>query len=377
MFEYMKTLTLSKSKMYCLSSDYFTDMVRAFFVVPVNTAELNSIKVATEAGKVNSDRTGDGEFTIADFYALVNAGEWTYETVAAFAPLYGSQGDAEDAIDLRDKVAFAISSSSGLSASGMLYTSSVTIINRDPDDTAFNNYRYSYPAPESAQAGELYDYCESLASLFKTPYVIAVNEGNTFGLGSDSLQAIRNQFKEGNVLFGGVICVGSLEYKEYQDLNAPTEEGFGVAPVPVYKAGDKYQTQIHNIGRIGAISATTEKFAQCSAFLNYQSLNSTKILNDYYKQYLQFGAAGGNKDNVDMLNYIRENVRSSFDKAFEDAIGKFFQTTDVDSNTDKWHIMIMNAEFQMLNMADRYLGVYEKKAEKLKVLEDEYEGLPD
>ena len=49
MYEYMRSLTLSRHKMYCVASDYFTDLVRAFFVVPVNVSALESITDASVA----------------------------------------------------------------------------------------------------------------------------------------------------------------------------------------------------------------------------------------------------------------------------------------------------------------------------------------
>ena len=106
-------------------------------------------------------------------------------------------------------------------------------------------------------------------------------------------------------------------------------KGFGVVPVPLYDidagwtAEAPYLTQIHNVGRPGAIAKNTTKFVECTAFLNYQSTHSTEILNQYYDYELTYGAVGGAAGTVEMLKYIRKNVRTSFDKAMEDAIGVF------------------------------------------------------
>ena len=384
MFEYMKSLTLSKFKMYCLSSDYFTDMVRAFFVVPVNLTLLNSIEVAEGGvqGQFNSDRDGDGDFNVDDFYQLVRDMEWNYDTLAQFCnAIYADEGDAnaEGALaDLSDRVGFAISSSSGLSSSGMLYTTSVIIIHRDWDDTR-NDYSYYYPEDNP----DLYAFCNSLNTLFNKTGVISVSDGQSGAYGATSLQAIRNRFAVNKVLFGGVICVGSLEYEEYLAMNE-SGDGFGVVPGMLYRAEDpetgetdRYLTQIHNIGRIGGISASTTKFAQCSAFLNYMSNNSTDILDEYYNYKLQYDVAGGSEGNVEMLQYIRENVRSSFDKAFEDAIGKFFNTVDEESNKNKWHTMIQNNFFQMTTMETEYERLYDTKEQYLESLVKEYDILPN
>ena len=395
MYTYMRSLTLNKFKMYCVSSDYFTDMVRAFFVVPVNIDVLESkIDVDIDcfedgyepdaATKYNSDRTGDQEFTIDDFYDLVWDGQWNYDTLAEFcADVYepGSQanttGNAHGC--LHDTLGFAISCSSGLSASGMLYTTTVKVIHNDWDESE-NDYIYSYPTENN----DLYNFAENMYNFFNnTDGAIAITneEDLGYGLGDGALVAIREQFAKGQVLFGGIICLGSLEYDTYSEM----EGGFGLAPAPLYRTvdpatgePDKYQTQIHNIGRVGAISATTTKFPQCTAYLDYQSLNSKKVIDEYYDFKLQYDIAGGG-ENVTMLQYIRENVRSSFDKAFEDALGRFFSSTDENADDNKWHKILMDNKFLVngSNMLTEYNKLIGTKIGYLEKLQSEYDSLPN
>ena len=393
MVEYMKSLTLSKTKMYCLSSDYFTDMVRAFFVVPVNINLINSVEVdLTTDNAFNSDRTGDGKFSIDDFYALVNDGQWNYTNLAKFAgAVVLDSGEDTSTTTLDDTVGFAISSSSGLSSSGMIYTTSVTIINRDWSD-AIQDYVYSYPDPDTedgaADIADLVKLCDNLNTLFSQPGIISVNdrdkEVSKYSVDQSSLLAIRTRFTENKVLFGGVICLGSLEYDVYQDMKEKKDSGFGVAPAPLYRdvnpetgKPDKYLTQIHNIGRIGAISKSTLKFAQCTAFLDYMSTHSTHILNEYYDYKLKYDIAGGTNGNAEMLEYIRYNVRSSFDKAYEDAIGKYFLAVDPNSNKNKWHEMVREASYKLTDMNTRYTSVYGDKANQLKKLWEDFPSLPE
>ena len=384
MYEYMRSLTLSKHKMYCLASDYFTDLIRAFLVVPVSLELINSIEVAPggEQDLYNSDRDGDGDFDIDDFYQLVRDQQWNYDILADFAgAIYADEGEsnAEGALaDLSDRVGFAISASSGLSAVGLLYTSSVVIIHRDWDDER-NDYSYYYPETNP----DLYRFCENLDTLFSKTGVISVRDGNSAQYGATSLQAIRNRFAVNKVLFGGVICVGSLEYEEYQAMNE-NGSGFGIVPVPTYRSinpeteePDPYLTQIHAIGRIGGISATTTKFAQISAFFDYMSNNSTDILNEYYDYKLQYDIAGGSEGNVEMLQYIRYNVRSSFDKVFEDAIGKFFETVEQGSMKNRWHTIMQDADFHLTTMETEYTRLYETKETYLQSLVKEYDILPN
>ena len=397
MVEYMKSLSLSKHKMYCLASDYFTDMVRAFFVVPVNIKLINQIPVDLSTDNAfNSDRTEDGKFTIEDFYELVLDGQWNYTTLAQFsAKITQDSGEDTSTTTLDDTVGFAISSSSGLSASGMVYTTSVTVINREWSD-AIQDYTYYYPNPTTDEGAkdiaDLVSLCNNLNTLFNQKGIISVNnldpecQKYSQSTGS-SLTAIRNRFANNTVLFGGVICLGSLEYDEYQAMKEDKQGGFGVVPAPLYRdvnpetnTPDKYLTQIHNIGRIGAISAKTYKFAQCTAFLDYMSTHSTEILNEYYNYKLKYDIAGGTSGangNATMLEYIRANVRSSFDKAYEDAIGKYFSGVDTESNNNKWHEMIRQAAFKMQDMQSRYDGIYSTKEQYLKNIWNDFNSLPD
>ena len=417
MMDYMRSLTLSKFKMYCLSSDYFTDMVRAFLVVPVNIGLLETLQTSgsynAETGKGDfladrettyaADGSVEQNYTIEDFYKLVNDMEWNYENLAKFSEAIFSEGsEGDDSVDLRDTVGFALGTGSGLPASGMLYTTSITIIDR-VYDVDKGDYTYSYPYMVQQGEGnnvsfvkgegtheELIAFCDNLSALFKQKGVIAVKSSDTFGYGDTDLKAIRARFASNNVLFGGVICLGSLEYDEYKTMNGQGGSGYGIVPVPLYRTNyvdaatgetlvDRYLTQIHNIGRIGAISYTTEKFAQCTAYLNYQSTHSTEILNEYYDYKLQYDVVGtGVKGNVEMLKYIRYNVRSSFDKAFEDALGKYYSATDDEAMKQQWHTMIKNNNYQLDNMAGYYDSLTPQKAWRLYNLENSiYPTLPD
>ena len=232
----------------------------------------------------------------------------------------------------------------------------------------------------------LFSFCDALTSLMsenKGIISISNDQAGVYHPG-DALLAIRNRFVNNRILFGGVICLGSLEYTDYRDM----EDGFGVVPVPLYRTEDengvaeKYMTQIHNIGRIGAINAKTTKFAKISAYLDYQSLNSTDVLEEYYEVKLCGDVAGGGAHKL-MLQYIRSEVRTSFDKAFEDAIGYLFVNESVGaggngadavetSEDQKWHAIIKKAHFECDagQMSNAYLSYVEDKKGRLDSLEE-------
>lgn len=402
MYEYMRSLTLSKHKMYCLSSDYFVDMVRAFFVVPVNIAMLEMIPVATDEttgelveGKANSDRTGDGQFNIDDFYAMVWADEWNYENLAALSSAITLEEGGADTIGIEDRIGFALATGSGLPASGMLYTTSITIVKKVLNGS---DYVYSYPNMKETATGEyvldnessdttfeqLDVFCKNLADLVATKGVITVSATDAAAVGvtgdGADTAVIRKRFVQDKLLFGGVIVLGGLEQQDYLDMKGEGKKGYGIAPVPLYHSdgGDEYLTQVHNNGKIGAISVGTKNFAQCTAFLNYQSMHSNEVLNEYYNHKLrQTVQVTGTDENSAMLIYIRGHVRSSFDKAFEDALGAHYNAqTDGKSDNSKWHAMIKNSNFSITDMRTLYGQYAGQKYKWLKDLELEYNRLP-
>ena len=385
MYEYMRSLTLSKHKMYCLSSDYFVDMVRAFFVVPVNIEMLNGIKMSNKEGAANSDRNGDGIFDIQDFYQLVWDGEWNYETLADLANAVTVQTGDEEGVGLDDTIGFALGTGSGLPASGMLYTTSITIVKREFNGS---DYEYSYPNMKQTAAGQfafdnesedetfeqLDTFCKNLATLVDNDGVITVSGQDATNAGyANEPEAIRKKFANNTLLFGGVIVLGGLEHQDYLAMKGEGKKGYGIVPVPFYhsEGGDEYLTQIHNNGKIGAISIGTKNFAQCTAYLDYQSTNSNKVLNEYYDQKLrQTVQVSGTDQNSEMLKYIRGHVRSSFDKAFEDALGAHYSAqSGGESDKNKWHTMIKDKNFQITDMRAQYASKAVTKAQNLYDLE--------
>ena len=425
MIDYMRSLTLSKDKVYCLASDYYVDMVRAFLVVPVNIELLETL-VATGSydadmgkGDFLADRVTtydtDGKvnenYTIEDFYQLVYDMEWNYETLAKFSAAIFREGeDADENIDLRDTVGFALGTSSEVGAMGMLYTTSISIIDR-AYDVEKSEYCYSYPNVIQSGSGEdvyfvngdgtyseLVAFTNNLNTLFSSNGVIAVGADDTYGYGTTDLTAIRARFADGKILFGGIVTLGSLEYDEYREMHdiprfssgKYINSSYGVAPVPLYRTNyvdtstgeivtDKYLTQVHSLGKIGAISYTTEKFAQCTAYLNYQSTHSSEILNEYYDYKLQYDVVGtAINGNVNILKYIRYNVRSSFDRTFEDALSAYHSESDIEAVNQKWHVIIMNENFKVSDMVSYYESLAPTKALRLYELENTvYPTLPD
>ena len=362
MADLMSSLTLSADKIYVVASDYFIDLIRAFFVVPVNVTLFNSIAETTV-----SDVNNDGVKDINDLFATVDNGDWTYDELMRLCAAV-SQSSSATLDFANDIIGFGLGQN-GLPAAGLVYTSSVTIIERDLETRT-----YTYPQNNE----DLYKLTDKIGELIDSKGVVYVTKADAEKVGQNTpLLGIREKFVNNEMLFGGIILVGSIEYPEYQSMK--NDGGFGLVPVPVYKDGDKYLTQIHVVGRAGAISSKSTKFSQCSAFLQYQSSYSTDILNEYYNYNLTQAATSASDTsldgNVDMLKYIRSNVRTSFDKLFEDAIGFLYLSVDSDSAANRYHTIIQ-ANGYKVDMRNQYSALVGNKQDCLRDLVALYNQLP-
>ena len=360
MYDYMESLTLSQEKMYVLASDYFIDLIRSFYVVPVNVKLLEG---------VGAKLTGNQNYSLDDFYDEVRAKKWTYDRVAEFSSaVYSNTGTANSGEDIEDVLGFVLSW--GDSSSGIIYSTDIKVINKEWV-AAKGDYEYSYPT-ESPDLYKLFDNIGTLVESTGVHY-IKHDEPNYKKYGASLQVAIRERFCDNKILFGDIIMVGSLEYDSYQRLK--DSSGFGVVPVPLYLSEEEitdenYLTSIHNTARPGGIARNTDYFTACTAFLDYQSTHSTEILNEYYDYNLQYNVADGSKGTVEMLQYIRYNVRSAFDKTFEDAIGVYNN-----AESYRWSYILEVQDFNYDIRVD-YKSYADTKDGWLKELYNEYPKLP-
>ena len=382
MYEYMTSLSIDETKMYLLASDYFIDLIRAYYCVPVNVAMLNALgdKDILGLGRTNN---------VTDFANAVSEGKWTYELLLKYCAQFQNSSVNSD------KKGFAIAQHS-LSSAGLLYTSSVRLFTdeRKVEGNSFipngTNSPYSYVDSNET----LYAFAEALEAMVKSTGVVRFTKSDNTGLGSNLL-AIREQFTSHRVLFGGVILLGSLEYQNYQEMKTGDGEGFLVVPVPLYTeyneaTNDIYSTQVHNVGRIGAISVLTEKFTECSAFLNYQSIRSKNVRDTYYNYDLLYSVVGGDsaeilEANKEMLTLLRDSVITGFDKAYEDSSALFNPDEKVNTLDGektfinlKWHDIMDQGDYLRANTIRTYYSQLKdaKEACMSKLFNNGYTMLP-
>ena len=372
MSDLMSSLTLSDEKFYVIASDYFIDLIRAFFVVPVNKT-LYDQKAPTMIEDLNEDGVKD----MNDFFEEVKNSDWTYDRLIEYCAAVAVDENNNTNWDINDTLGFALDSDGGMMASGLMYTTTLVIIKKEWDE---ENFQWNYAYPD--ENPDLETFASKVALLFNSDGVAAIYNADASG---DAVAGIAGKFTRNEMLFGGIITVGNLENAEYQAMKGEGG-GFGVVPVPVYtnldkdgnKIVDPYQTQIHTSGGAGGISHVTQKFTQCSAFIQYQSTHSTEILNEYYDNNLTLDVADGMQGNVDMLKYVRNNVRTSFDKLFEDAISFFNLKSDPNAQKNRWHNLFLGeAAYRVESMRASYESLVGTKQDRLEVLIKEYEKLPD
>lgn len=362
-YQYMQSLSLNNNKMYAVASDFCTDLVRAFLVVPVNVTLLETITP-------EKSWTGDMKNDVSEFYNLVWRTEdkyaegWSYNVLAKYSAAIASPDNTSDHA-LAGTVGFAAGKTSGLVSSGLLYTAaSVTII--EEGKKADGTKTPTYPATNS----DLNNLVSTFNDNFGKTGIVAVEAGSDFSAIGDNeakteLQAIRNRFAQGKVLFGGVVALGSLDEDVYQNMMVDGGKGFGVLPIPVYQSSDDYLTLVHNLAKVVAIAKNTTKFSQCSAYIDYLSQESDDVLDSYYNQYLVSKTGGKAAEaNKNMLTYIRTHVKDAFAKTVEDAIG-IWKSNDADVTANKFHEIIARSGFELDDFTGTYAGIVGKKQDYL------------
>ena len=358
MYEWMQSSSLSLYKMYVLASDYYIDTVRAMYVIPVNASLIEDY-----VEDITGDRNGDGEYTIDDFYLQIRANEWTFDVMMDYAnAVYTDDGDpSTDAWIGDNKIGFAISDNTR-TTNALLYSSLSTNSLDEEWSNEMNDYDFSYTRFTS----ELSDTLYKITELFSSSGVIRVKNGQS-EFGYNHLAAIRNRFSNNAVLFGDIVMAGYLEFPEYQDMG----DKLGVAPVPINRSSilnsdgeyiDGYNTQIDNIGRAGAIAKNTTKFVECTAFLNYQSTHSDKVLECYFGENLCYSSKGAAR----MLSFIRSNIHSNREFILETVQDAVCENNDklklsyIITNTNDFQLgwqSVYNAKNSNLNYLKQYFMI--------------------
>ena len=373
-YEYMQNLTLDpENKIFCLVSDYNTDFVRSFSVIPVNIDMFNSIDKTKISEVIGGDRNSDGAIDILDLYELVLNGEWTYDVFASLcSAVYKDTEGSPSGDDITDRLGFCLGDYSDTMASALIFSSSVSFVEKD--------YRgkYAYPAKNN----ELFDLFVAINDLIDQPGILSEYR-STFSsvLGCDiSLEIIgvRNIFAKNTLLFGGIDYLGSLENDIYKNMES--KDGIGILPIPVYKKGDNYLTYVEGIAPVIAISYTTNNFSQCSLFLDYLSKNSSEIVNKYYENnILPSEELLSCETSLRMFNLIRDRAVGSISKTTERLAFDYMRNDPFYNNYNNrylyWPISLSNNRYKFISVKAHYDSIIADKYLILKNINKDWDNI--
>jgi len=375
-WEYMNDLTFSTKAMYLIASDYSFDISRAYFVMPVNLALLATVKDVT--GDVDGDGTPGTE---EDFFTLVNDGEWTWAKIAEYTEAIKKPDSQSGGYALTgDSIAgFAMSSSSGLTTTAVVYASEIEIVRRTIGDDGEYQYYYAPTTPES------------LINVFSVMDQVVVGPSQSAGgvvIYNGQVTAAQEAFVNNRILIDSSCVLGAIEKTTYQQMWDTDKGGMGFAVAPVAKINADqadYRTLVHNIGKVFGISSKCKAVDEACAFINYQTINSSEILEEYYTWSVGYGQAVTDA-NVEILLSMGDRLRYGVDKVVDDALGlQYGKINIIDPTADgekqtvfgnfRWHTYMLTVFRDSLNGASQivrvYEGVYGKKLEYINEIQDQ------
>ena len=316
LYEFMQDMSpIPESKMYLVASNFTLDVIRSIYVIPVSVKLLGALDV--EALPEGSDTNKNGKYDIDEFYAMVRNGDWTYDMLATLSAAAFSPTSGASTPNLKDVLGFALDTCMGLNTSAFTYS-----IDFNWYDMKTENGTPVYTVSAESQ-DKLYEMSVALENLFtnKAGVIKLTNKTDAkVQMGANSnLEGIRERFSNDLILFGGVCVLGALDYDEYQNMT----NGFGIAPIPLYAKTENsaYASSIHNLARVIGISSkiSAERFSQCTAFLDYQSINSDEVA-DLYNRSLQYDTVNGEDYNVEILEYLIAHIRNNRDQYLENVM---------------------------------------------------------
>lgn len=376
-WEYMNDLSFSTKAMYLIASDYSFDISRAYFVQPVNLALLATAK------DVTGDVDGDGEEgTEEDFFMMIDDGEWTWAKIGAYTEKVRKEDSLSGgyALSGNSVAGFAMSTSSGLSTTPALYASNIEVVKRTIGQDGEYSYYYDPATPQS-----LID-----AFTVMDQYVIgpAHSSQGVILYGGETSKEI--DLFVNNRLFVNASCVlGAIEQTAYQSMWDTDKGGMGFAVAPVAKISaeqEDYRTLVHNIGKVFGISAKCKAVDAAVAFINYQTLYSSDILEEYYTWSVGYGQAVTDA-NVAILLSMGDRLRYGIDKVVDDALGlQYTDDTVIDPTGNgtatmkfgdaRWHTFMIRCFRDNMNGAASivrlYEGVYEKKLDYITEIQNKF-----
>ena len=314
MKDWMESLSFTLDRAYIMGSDYFLELFRAMGVMPFNIdlMDNNGEKLAKALfdGEVELD---DGEEFSTYFFDFVEDDNWTWDALGKLCTAIYVDTDADSQDSFDDVLGIVTDRYSGLPGSLMVFSSGIPVTEtytiEDPE-SEYNGKIWVRYFDNTAAIGSIFD---AVAGVFNGRGSLVTNYNPDSG---KTMQEHYTKFSEDTLLFAGTILLGALENEAFQTMSST----WSVVPVPKVGVEQEYNTVIHNTGDAGAMSVRTtpDKARALSAFLQYCSVNSVAIREEFQQIVTKFKTTTYNQGTDRMLDIIYENVITGRDKALED-----------------------------------------------------------
>ena len=270
-YDFMEATSLSKDKLYMLSSDYFIDEFRMSFVTLVNN-DLYDELFANEGG-------------IESLFELVEAGDWDYDELMRTAQMAHTDSGTVGQQD--DEDIFGVAAYATMANRSMFYSSGLDIFSYDENGTP------SYVEDIT----ELHNYTDDIQRLFNQDYVLYASSGDkataTF-LNGHSLYSI------GNYLL-------MLEGSTIQNMGSG--QSVSVVPFPKYNKDGEYQTLTSDNASGGAILMSSTDFTAATAFIQMMTEESGEMFKQYFEVALKYKLSSGSGQ-LKLLDILKNSITS-------------------------------------------------------------------
>ena len=283
--DYMYDNTLDNTKVFMLAGDYFIDVLRYSFATLVNLDMYEEV-FASEGGTES-------------LFEIIEAGEWTYDEFARCVQM--AYVDAGTVGKMDDGDTYGAINDCWWFTRSLLATSGLDVF----ETTADGKLQYV------EDISDLHNFTDAVMKLASTQ---GFNYEGQDGSNSYDHMTI---FVQGKSLFATDSLVLSMEGAMLQNMDEKT----GLIPFPKYDKEQSYGALVSDNANVGGILYSSDKFTECSAFLQMSTELSNNgqgsLIYEYYDVTLKYKLSNDPKQ-VAMLEFIRDGICSPKSMIYDD-----------------------------------------------------------